>query len=238
MKSNDKNYLLITGASRGIGFSIAETFLQHDWQVINLSRSAHTNIHVKNIAIDFSELDLLNEKMLSLQDCLANADKICLVHNAFYYQRDRIDDLNNQSFETALRINLLAPNLINQYCIPLMNAGSSIIYIGSTLAEKAVPNAASYVIAKHALVGMMRATCQDLGAQKIHTCCVSPGFTDTEMLRSHMGTDPTVIAAIAQRVGANRLIQPQEIADLAWFCANNAVINGSVIHANLGQIEQ
>ena len=163
MKSNKENYLLITGASRGIGFSIAETFLQHEWQVINLSRSASVNVSIKNIAIDFAQLDLLNEKMLSLHECLANADKICLVHNAFFYQRDRIDHLQNQVFETALRVNLLAPNLINQHCIPLMNAGSSIIYMGSTLAEKAVPNAASYVITKHALAGMMRATCQDLG---------------------------------------------------------------------------
>jgi 3-oxoacyl-[acyl-carrier protein] reductase len=69
-----------------------------------------------------------------------------------------------------------------------MGPGSSVLYVGSTLSEKAVPGSFSYVVSKHAQLGMMRATCQDLMGTGIHTAMVCPGFTDTEMLRNHLGT--------------------------------------------------
>jgi NAD(P)-dependent dehydrogenase (short-subunit alcohol dehydrogenase family) len=52
-------------------------------------------------------------------------------------------------------------------------------FVGSTLSEKAVANTASYVTAKHAMVGLMRATCQDLAvaAAPVHTAAICPGFT-------------------------------------------------------------
>jgi len=231
-------YLLITGASRGIGAEIIKRFLSEGWHIINFSRTAHPSPYVKNILVDLSQLDVLAEQLASIKNQVQYAERTCIVHNAFDYHKDSIDALDTKAFERTLRINLLAPNLINQHLIPLMQPTSSILYIGSTLAEKAVPQAASYVIGKHALLGMMRATCQDLGLKNIHTCCIAPGFTDTEMLRSHVSDDEKILQSIAARVGANRLIQPEEIAELVWFCANNPVINGSLMHAHLGQIEQ
>ena len=118
-----------------------------------------------------------------------------------------------------------------------MQVGSSIIYIGSTLSEKAVKNTASYAISKHASIGMMRSTCQDLADMQIHTACICPGFTNTEMLRRHLNNDENIIKQISSKNCFNRLIQPSEIADLILFCADNPVVNGSVLHANMGQIE-
>jgi NAD(P)-dependent dehydrogenase (short-subunit alcohol dehydrogenase family) len=109
--------------------------------------------------------------------------------------------------------------------------------VGSTLSEKAVPNSFSYVLSKHAQLGMMRATCQDLMGRDIHTALVCPGFTDTEMLRTHLGDDPAVERMIAGMNSFNRLIKPAEIAELIRWAHHNPVINGSVLHANLGQKE-
>ena len=118
-----------------------------------------------------------------------------------------------------------------------MNAGSSIVYVGSTLSEKAVPNSYSYVVTKHAMIGMMRATCQDLAGAGIHTACVCPGFTNTEMLRAHVGDSQDVLNSIAAGSTFGRLIEPEEIARTICFAADNPVINGAIIHANLGQLE-
>ena len=134
-------------------------------------------------------------------------------------------------------INLIAPHTLNQLVIPFMHTGSSIIYIGSTLSEKAVANTYSYVVSKHAMIGMMRATCQDLAGSGIHTACVCPGFTDTEMLREHVGKDQEVLSSIAAMSTFGRLVSPIEVATTIKFAAENPVINGAVIHANLGQIE-
>jgi NAD(P)-dependent dehydrogenase (short-subunit alcohol dehydrogenase family) len=112
-----------------------------------------------------------------------------------------------------------------------------VLYVGSTLSEKAVPESFSYVVSKHAQLGMMRATCQDQMGSGVHTALVCPGFTDTEMLRTHIGTGPGAEHAIAAMNSFNRLIRPEEIAELIRWAHHNPVINGAVLHANLGQRE-
>ena len=117
----------------------------------------------------------------------ADAAPVCLVHNASAMHLNRVDTLASADLRATLELNLVAPNALNRIVIPHLPPGSSILYIGSTLAEKAVPGVAGYVIAKHGLVGMMRATCQDLAGRGIHTCMICPGFTDTEQLRALIG---------------------------------------------------
>jgi NAD(P)-dependent dehydrogenase (short-subunit alcohol dehydrogenase family) len=141
----------------------------------------------------------------------------------------------SNAFREVLEVNLVAPNSLNYYTIPFMLSGSAILYVGSTLAEKAVPGSYSYVVSKHAMIGMMRATCQDLAGRNIHTACICPGFTDTEMLRAHVTEE--AMDSVRSMSAYNRLIDPDEIADCLYWTANHPVLNGSVIHANLGQIE-
>ncbi len=83
----------------------------------------------------------------------------------------------------------------------------------------------------------MRATCQDLIGKQIHTACVCPGFTATEMLEEHLGRNPEVLDQITASVVLGRLIRPDEIAATIWFCSQNPLINGASIDANLGQVE-
>ena len=71
----------------------------------------------------------------------------------------------------------------------------------------------------------------------VHTALICPGFTDTEMLRTHIGSGPEAGRAIAAMNSFNRLIDPEEIAELIRWAHHNPVINGAVLHANLGQRE-
>ena len=89
----------------------------------------------------------------------------------------------------------------------------------------------------HAQLGMMRATCQDLMGRGIHTALICPGFTDTSMLRQHVGHDDTVLDNLGEMNSFGRLVAPSEIADLILWAHDHPVINGSVMHGNLGQVE-
>lgn len=231
-------YAIITGASQGIGKSTARYFLGQDWKVINISRRPCSLSDVQNISIDLSKSDWREQHQQQLIDLFPNPQKICLIQNAATYYTDNIYDLNIEKFRSMFEVNLIAALQLNQLFLPKMLTGSSIIYIGSTLSEKAVSNAASYTISKHAVIGLMRATCQDLQQPDIHTCCVCPGFTETEMVHAHLENNPEELEQAKKRVKAQRLIKPEEIASLVYYCANNPVINGSVIHAHLGQIER
>ena len=228
-------YLLITGASAGIGLSAAKLFLDEGYSVINLSRRVCPERRAVHFSADLSDPNFLNPIMDELEKNLRGAEEIVLVHNAAKLTNDKVDSTDSNDFRQIIEINLIASNTLNQNLIPLMKPGSSILYIGSTLSEKAVPNSFSYVTSKHAVIGMMRATCQDLIATGIHTSCICPGFTDTEMLREHVPDE--FMDTIKEMSAYGRLVEPGEIAATILWASQNPVINGSVLHANLGQIE-
>ena len=230
--------VVISGGSQGIGRATVERFLAEGYRVINLSRRSLDIEGVLQLSVDMGRIDWLEGMAAeALSIAAESADEIVLIHNAARQDSDTVATLAAESFAAVLQINLVAPQQLNAVLIPYMKPGSSILYVGSTLAEKAVRGCASYVASKHGLVGLMRATVQDLAGTGIHSACVCPGFTDTAMLRGHINNDPEVIAAITANVSAGRLIDPQEIADTLYFCARSPVISGAVIHANLGQIE-
>jgi 3-oxoacyl-[acyl-carrier protein] reductase len=67
---------------------------------------------------------------------------------------------------------------------------------------------------------------------------ICPGFTDTEQLRALIGDHAETLASITGLSAFDRLIKPEEIADAVAFAARAPVLNGAVIHANLGQRER
>lgn len=227
--------VVITGASKGIGHATAARFLDAGHKVINLSRTASSLPGIRNELIDLAAADA-EQKVMALAESI-EAGPIHLIHNAAKMTSESVRTADSAGFRAIIDINVVAPQILNVALLPKMAAGSSIIYIGSTLSEKAVSNTYGYVVTKHAMVGMMRATCQDLAGTGIHTACICPGFTDTEMLRDHVGESREVLDIIAGGSTFGRLITPDEIADSIVFAASNPVINGAVIHANLGQIE-
>ena len=229
--------LIITGASKGIGFQVAKMAAEKSYRVINISRSDAAHASIENHNIDLAAPDVANKFALLVEELQIDGH-ITLIHNAAELKSDSAANTATADFRHTLELNVVAPHILNQILIPKMTQGSGIIYVGSTLSEKAVANTYSYVVSKHALIGMMRSTCQDLANTGIHTACVCPGFTDTEMLRAHVGEDAEIIESLSTLSTFGRLVTPEEIANTIVFAAENPVINGAVIHANLGQVER
>ena len=229
--------LIITGASKGIGFQVAKMAAEKSYRVINISRSDVAHASIENHNIDLAAPDAADKFALLVEELQIDGH-ITLIHNAAELKSDSAANTATADFRHTLELNVVAPHILNQILIPKMTQGSGIIYVGSTLSEKAVANTYSYVVSKHALIGMMRSTCQDLANTGIHTACVCPGFTDTEMLRAHVGEDAEIIESLSSLSTFGRLVTPEEIANTIVFAAENPVINGAVIHANLGQVER
>ncbi len=229
--------LVITGGSKGIGRATAATFSEQGYKVINLSRSALSLADSVHLPVDMGNVQWPETVADALLAEVGDAGSICIIHNAAVLKKDTVGNLAATSLQQVLQLNVIAAVQLNQLLLPSMKPSSSILYVGSTLSEKAVAGSCSYVTSKHAVVGLMRSTCQDLAGSGVHTACICPGFTDTEMLREHVGQDEDILAAIAGGVTQGRLIRPQEIADTLWFASQQPVINGAVLHANLGQIE-
>ena len=228
--------LVITGASSGIGYATAETFRGDGYRVINLSRSVCDIDGALNLSGDLSDPSFLPLTSESLAAAVADADSLCLVHNAARLGHDTIQNIETDALRQIYEINLVAPTILNRMIRPHMNAGYSILNVGSTLGDKEVPSKISYVVYRQASIGVMRESCEDLAGTGITTACLHTEFNETEMLRDHIPDD--VMPDIAQMSTFGRLIEPAEIGKTLLFAAQNPVINGSVINANLGQIER
>ena len=229
--------LVITGASSGIGLETAKVFQNEDYSIVNLSRKKIPLDGATHLETDLSDNKALKSSLNKVVNLVKDSDQICLVQNASNMASDNVGEIDADQMREVFEVNLVAPAILNRSLLPFMKAGSSIIYIGSTLSEKAVPHMASYVTSKHAMVGLMRSTCQDLFGKFVHTVCVCPGATRTEMLLEYVGGDESALKPMAETLSEQRLIEPVEIARTILFCAQNSVVNGSVIHANLGILE-
>lgn len=226
---------IVSGASAGIGLTLVDRFLARDYIVVNLSRRLCPHSGVKSIQCDLSNPAFFDDIRDTLIPLAMKADHVHLIHNAARYLNDSAVDTPDEDLVSVLQTNVVAPNTLNRELLPFMKAGSSIVLVGSTLSEKAVAGCFTYVTSKHAQVGLMRALCQDLAGTRVHTVMICPGFTDTEMLRSHVPAE--AMPAVAKQSTFGRLISPEEIADAILMATEMAVLNGSVIHANLGQVE-
>lgn len=233
----EKPLALITGGSKGIGRETAELFLKNHYEVINISRSPCDNPSVQNILIDLIETDEMSIQQTLLQH-ISTKRRMVFIHNASVCFNDTIETLNKTKWNHTLKLNLTLPALLTQCLLPTMKAQSAIIFVGSTLSEKAVRNTCSYTVSKHGLVGLMRSVCQDLAGKHIHTCCVCPGITDTAMLRGRIGENTALLKTLAAIQSDNRLLTPQEMAEIIFVAATHPVFNGAVLHANGGQIER
>eukprot|EP01080_Neovahlkampfia_damariscottae_P001313 gene1313-11396_t len=202
--SCDEKYLVITGGSSGIGKSTIQKFQSKGYRIINLSRRKCDIENVENIQIDLSSLEDIEKLDLKI------SGKICFVHSSGSHPTDSIFKFDAMTMNSTMNINVTSAAIITSKLLPKMTKGSSVIYIGSTLSEKAVPNQLSYVTAKHAVIGLMRATTQDLLGKGIHTVCICPGFTDSEMLEEAKSNEKFQ-QFIKEFVSFGRLIQPEEM---------------------------
>ncbi len=228
--------LIITGASAGIGLETAKRFLADSYSLITLSRRDCPLNEASHLTCDLSDPESREQAFRKLVSLLPAKSEICLVHNAGMLASGSLMESSEDLLRSAIEINLIAPHALSLSVISHMAPGSSIIYLGSTLSEIGVPGAFPYVTTRHATLGMMRAACQDLVGTGIHTACVCPGFTDTEMLRAHLPADALSSVATANAFG--RLVAPDEIAACIRFVADQPSLNGAVLHANLGQIQR
>uniref|UniRef100_A0A7S3G6T5 Uncharacterized protein n=1 Tax=Palpitomonas bilix TaxID=652834 RepID=A0A7S3G6T5_9EUKA len=246
--------LIVTGASSGIGEAIAARFATAGWDVTNLSRRPCPVEGVKSKKVDMSDpsdTERVCDEVAKELDAATSASsqldqsRLCIVHNAASQPVDSMADPRRRAedMQKELNIQVVSPSLLTSRLSPHLQAwkgGSSVIYIGSTLSEKAVPNKALYSTCKHAMVGMMRATVQDFFGKGVHTALVCPGFTETPLLVNAL-KDADASGELEKRLLSNvsfgRMVKPEEIASVVEFVANNPATNGTILHANLGQLE-
>ncbi|MDP3966735.1 MAG: mycofactocin-coupled SDR family oxidoreductase [Nocardioides sp.] len=125
--------------------------------------------------------------------------------------------------------------------VPAMLAGPDphgcrFVAVASAAASQGLFHLAAYNATKHAVVGIVKGLAADLVGTGVTASAVSPGSTDTEMLRATAALYDVPVDELVHHQLIRRVIDPDEIAAAIAFCASPAggVVNGSVLHADGG----
>ncbi len=230
--------VLITGASRGIGASIAEKFLKNnDIVYLNYNKSAKEALSLANKYPNAKTIKCDVSKEIEVQNMLNFIEKESgkldiVVNNAGIAIDTLIEDKTTDNFKNILNVNLIGPFLVSKYAQKLMTKGS-IINIASTNAfDTYYPYSLDYDASKAGLVSLTH-NLAVLYAPNIRVNAVAPGWINTQM---NQNLDENFKKEECSKILLNRFGEPEEVAELVFFLASPAAsyINNTVIRIDGG----
>jgi len=207
---------LITGASKGIGQAIAETFQTNNIKVLTPSHK---------------ELDLSSNGSVDSYIAKLKTPVDILVNNAGINPLGEIEQITDANIEEVMRVNLISPLRLTRGLIRSMKANKygKILNISSLWSIVSKPGRLVYAMSKSGLNAMTRSLAVELAPYNILVNSVAPGFVNTELTKKNLTQKE--IEKIKEKIPLSRLAEPEEIAELAYFlCSDkNTYVTGQII---------
>lgn len=230
---------LVTGGSRGIGRAIVRRLARDGARVVfsfradkaaadALAREVDGALAVRADQEDLANLEALFEPVADGLDILVN--------NAAINPPAPIRDITPELFDRVMTVNAKFPLLAMRRAEPVLRDGGRIINISTLNTVLPVPGLALYAASKAALEQFTKIAAREFGARGITVNTVSPGTTDTDLLRAT--NSPVELERTATFTALGRLGTPADIADVVAFLAGPDAqwITGQNIRATGGFI--
>jgi NAD(P)-dependent dehydrogenase (short-subunit alcohol dehydrogenase family) len=230
----NKDTIIVTGASRGIGAAISAELDRRGFQVAALSRSGEA-LHGKGHRCDVTDETSLRK---TISEIAADGKIVGLVNNAGSHKATRSTALSAQDFELTMRLNATAPMMAcREVHPPLVRAGGGIIVnIGSFFDKLGVAENVAYCASKAAVGAITRCLAVEWARDNIRVLDVAPGYIETDLNRDFLAQDKTK-AWLSRRVPVARAGAANEVARLvgAIFSENIGFLTGETIYLDGGQ---
>jgi 3-oxoacyl-[acyl-carrier protein] reductase len=238
---------LITGASRGIGRSIATTFAKEGANVaftylssIEKGEALVAELEAFGIkakgyrsdASDFTQAESLVNEVIADFGALD-----ILINNAGITRDGLLMRMSEDQWDEVIRVNLKSVfNLTKAATKPMMKAkAGSIINLTSVVGIRGNAGQTNYAASKAGIIGFTKSVALELGSRNIRSNAIAPGFIETEM------TDELNAASIEEwkkTIPLKRGGQPEEVAEACVFLASNMsrYITGQVLQVDGGML--
>ncbi|MBT3170965.1 MAG: SDR family oxidoreductase [Rhodospirillaceae bacterium] len=237
---------LITGASRGLGFAMAQGFARHGATVILNGRNAEAleasalRLRETGAAVHTSIFDVTNSEAIKAAVGKVEAEVGAidiLVNNAGIQHRQLMSELAEADWRRVIDTNLTGPLLVAQAVSPAMvrRKSGKIINICSLANEIGRPSIAPYMAAKGGLKMLTKSMALEWAKDNVQVNAIGPGFFKTEM-NTPLVEDEAFNSWVCERTPAGRWGDPEELAGAAIFLASEAAnyINGQIIYVDGG----
>ena len=238
---------IVTGASKGIGASIAKHFAAEGAKVV--VNYASSKAGADKVVQEITEK---GGTAISVQGDVANAADVVrlfaetknafggldvLVNNAGIYQHAPVEEVSQESFHLQFNVNVLGSYLAIQESLKLFGGkGGNIINIGSSASKFPMVTGSVYAATKAAQDAITISLSKELGVKKIRINSILPGSTETEGTHSAgiMGSD--FEKQLVAKTPLGRMGQPEDIAKAAVFIASDEAswITGELISVSGG----
>ena len=230
---------LITGATRGIGLATAERFAEHGANIVlsasNLKALKETAARLNQYAVDVSFFAADLSASSEIEDLFSfavdrHSQLDVLVNNAGMHIAKPFIDHSLEEFEHLMRVNVRSVFQLSQYAIRHMQAlgRGKVINVASIAGLQGSMNSAAYNTSKHAVVGLTRCMALENAKLGINVNAICPGIVETDLVRGvedQMGASGMPRQEFRERIVAQipcgRVLQPQEIANLAVYLASD-----------------
>ena len=237
---------LITGASRGIGFAIAEALARAGARVILNGRSLvsleeaalrlrQSGARVETSAFDVTDSAQAAAAIQAIEDSIAPID--ILVNNAGIQRRAPLDQFKDSDWRELMATNLDSVYYVSKAVAPHMIARGrgKIINSGSVQCELARPGIAPYTASKGAVKNLTKGMCADWARHGLQVNAIGPGYFATPLNKA-LVEDPVFDEWLRKRTPAGRWGKLEDLHGVAVFLASGAsdFINGQTIYVDGG----
>ncbi|MBK8101127.1 MAG: SDR family oxidoreductase [Planctomycetes bacterium] len=235
----------ITGTSRGLGAAIARRLAASDLTILGFARDdagqQRTADSVRAAGGTFHpvrcDLGDRQQRRRTFADSLQeHGPANILIHNAGWGgPRRPLLHVDDDQWDRALDLNVTVAFELTRLLLPAMQQKprhGRIVHIGSVLSLRGAAGSAAYIAAKHALLGLVRATAAECRNDEITCNLICPGYLATDMTRDA----GDALGPMLARTPKGRLGTVEEVADLvAWLCSPAAAyVHGAALSVDGG----
>jgi len=238
---------LVTGASKGIGRSVALRFAEQGAQVAFTYLSSveqgealekelqALGIKAKGYRSDASDFSQADQLINSVVTDFGSLD--ILVNNAGITMDNLLLRMTEESWDKIMKVNLKSCfNTVKAACKPMMKQKSgSIINMTSVVGLKGNAGQANYAASKAGIIGFTKSIALELGSRGIRSNAIAPGFIETEMTGK---LDEKTVQSWRDAIPLKRGGKPEDVADACVFLASDlsSYITGQVIQVDGGML--